>query len=112
MDLACKCSTLGTKGEGLSRQLINYHAGVNFPPMSYVTGDFKDYYPDYTNTCTMRLKEKPDQELIQEIEQSEEWQKDPNNPTLYKRGSWNVNESETITFDIKKGEIHLEYVKL
>ena len=112
MDLACKCNSLGTMGEGISRQLINHRTGVNFPSMSYVTGNFEDHYPDYTNTCTMKLKEKPDQALIQELEQSEEWQKDPNNPNLYKSGSWNVNASETITFDIKKGEIHLEYVKM
>ncbi len=112
MDLACKCRTLGTTGEGISRQFINYHTGVNFPPMSYVTGNFKDCYPDFTNTCTMKLKEKPDQALIQELEQSEKWQKDSNNPNLYKSGSWNVNASETITFDIKKEVIYLEYVKL
>ena len=112
MDLPCKCSTLGTMGEGISRLLINYHTGVNFPSMSYVTGNFEDYRRYYSNICTMKLKEKPNQELIQEIEQSEEWQKGPQNLNIYYRKSWHENEGEIISFDIKKGEIHLEYAHM
>ena len=116
MDLACKCSTLGTTGENISRRLINYHTGIDFPSMSYITGSFKDCYPDFSNTCTMKLKEKPDQDLIQRIKQSKEWQQDQSNLNHYytwvRGGNECDDESEIITFDIKKGLIILKYIKM
>ena len=98
------------------KKLINYHTGIDFPSMSYITGSFKDCYPDFSNTCTMKLKEKPDQDLIQRIKQSKEWQQDQSNLNQYytwvRGGNEYDDESEIITFDTKKGLIILKYTKM
>ena len=65
LDLPCKCMLLGTWGEDVSRQMINIRAGVDFPSMSFVTGNFIDEFPDFENNCTMRLKNSADQSFLQ-----------------------------------------------
>jgi hypothetical protein len=64
----------------------------------------------------MKLKEKPDQDLIQRIKQSKEWQQDQSNLNQYytwvRGGNEYDDESEIITFDTKKGLIILKYTKM
>ena len=53
LDLPCKCTLLGTLGEDVNRQLINRHTGVDFPSMSFVTGNFIDLFPDFLNSAAL-----------------------------------------------------------
>lgn len=114
LDLPCKCMLLGTWGEDVSRQMINSRAGVDFPSMSFVTGNTVEEFPDFENNCTMRLKNSADQSFLQEIEDNKEWEKDSSNPNLYKREvrDWENDTYESMVFDTTKGLLIIKYVKM
>ena len=114
VDLPCKCYILGSYGEKVSGKLISFHTNTSFPSMKFVKGGFQDAFPDFTNTCTMKLVEKPSESFVKSLKDSEKWQKNDNNPNVFywSTGSELSTSYEFIEINIKTGEIHLEYIDL
>jgi hypothetical protein len=94
--------------------MINSRAGVDFPSMSFVTGNTVEEFPDFENNCTMQLKNSADQSFLQEIEDNKEWEKDSSNPNLYKREvrDWENDTYESMVFDTTKGLLIIKNVKM
>lgn len=114
VDLPCKCYILGSYGEMVSCKLISFHTNTSFPSMKYVHGGFQPAFPDFTNTCTMKLLEKPSESFVKNLEDSERWRRKDNNQNefVWTKASELATSFETITVNIKTGEIHLEYIDL
>lgn len=114
IDLPCKCYILGSYGEIVSSKLISFHTNTSFPSMKFVNGGFQDAFPDFTNTCTMKLLEKPSESFVKSLEDSEKWRRKDNNHNefVWTKTSELATSFETITVNIKTGEIHLEYINL